>query len=98
MKMVYVAHPFRGDKEKNRKDAKEQCLFLKEQYPDYCFINPLDAFSWADNLDDDAVLEMCKEVVIRCDAVFFCKGWEQSAGCRMEHAVAKAAGIEVDYE
>ena len=98
MKTIYVAHPFRGNKDKNRMDAKEQCVFLKEQYPDYCFINPLDAFSWADGFPDEGVLEMCKAVVIRCDAIFMCKGWDDSAGCQAELHTALMAGLEVMYE
>lgn len=33
-----------------------------------------------------------------CDAAYFCKGWEQARGCRIEHAAAKAYGIEIIYE
>lgn len=33
-----------------------------------------------------------------CHAVYFCKGWEQARGCRLEHEAAKAYGFEVLYE
>jgi hypothetical protein len=33
-----------------------------------------------------------------CDAVFFCKGWEDARGCRIEHAVAETYGLEVIYD
>lgn len=33
-----------------------------------------------------------------CDAVYFCKGWEQARGCRIEHEVAVAYGLDVIYE
>ena len=33
-----------------------------------------------------------------CDAAFFCKGWEQTRGCRCEHEVAKAYGLKIIYE
>ncbi|WP_302554775.1 DUF4406 domain-containing protein [uncultured Bilophila sp.] len=33
-----------------------------------------------------------------CHAVFFCKGWEQARGCRIEHAAAEAYGLEILYE
>ncbi|MBQ9284233.1 MAG: DUF4406 domain-containing protein [Acidaminococcaceae bacterium] len=98
MKTVYVAHPFRGDKDRNREDAKEVCILLKELNPDCCFVSPLDAFRWADDLEDREVLEMCKELVIRCDAIYLCTGWENSEGCRMEKMVAELAGKEVLYE
>lgn len=33
-----------------------------------------------------------------CHAAYFCKGWEKARGCRIEHEVAKAYGVEILYE
>lgn len=33
-----------------------------------------------------------------CHAVYFCKGWENARGCRIEHEVAKAYGLKILYE
>lgn len=33
-----------------------------------------------------------------CNAVYFCKGWENARGCKIEHAVALAYGLEIIYE
>lgn len=33
-----------------------------------------------------------------CDAVYFCKGWEQARGCVIEHEVALAYGLVIIYE
>lgn len=33
-----------------------------------------------------------------CHAVYFCKGWEKARGCRIEHEIAKAYGLEIIYE
>lgn len=33
-----------------------------------------------------------------CDVVYFCKGWENARGCKIEHEVAKAYGLEIIYE
>lgn len=33
-----------------------------------------------------------------CNAVFFCKGWENARGCKIEHDIAKAYGVTVIYE
>jgi hypothetical protein len=33
-----------------------------------------------------------------CHAVYFCKGWEQARGCRLEHDAAIAYGLDVIYE
>lgn len=33
-----------------------------------------------------------------CHAAYFCKGWENARGCRIEHEVAKAYGMTIIYE
>ena len=33
-----------------------------------------------------------------CHAAYFCKGWENTRGCRIEHEVAKAYGMTIIYE
>lgn len=33
-----------------------------------------------------------------CDTVFFCKGWENARGCRIEHEIAQAYGLNIIYE
>ena len=33
-----------------------------------------------------------------CHAVYFCKGWEDARGCRIEHEAAKAYGVQIIYE
>ena len=34
----------------------------------------------------------------RCDAVYFCKGWKRSVGCRIEHDIARSYGIPCFFE
>lgn len=33
-----------------------------------------------------------------CHAAYFCKGWKNARGCRIEHAVAEAYGLTILYE
>lgn len=33
-----------------------------------------------------------------CHAAYFCKGWEDARGCRIEHEAAKAYGVQIIYE
>lgn len=33
-----------------------------------------------------------------CHAAYFCKGWEQARGCRIEHDAAIAYGLQILYE
>lgn len=34
----------------------------------------------------------------KCNAAYFCTGWENARGCRIEHAAAKAYGLQILYE
>ncbi len=34
----------------------------------------------------------------KCNAVYFCKGWENARGCRIEHETAKAYDLDIIYE
>lgn len=38
------------------------------------------------------------QAMSRCDCVYFCKGWEDARGCRIEHDAALAYGLEVIYD
>ena len=38
------------------------------------------------------------EGMSKCEAVFFCKGWENSRGCKLEQAAAKAYHLTLIYE
>ena len=33
-----------------------------------------------------------------CHAAYFCKGWENARGCKLEHDAAVAYGLEIIYE
>lgn len=38
------------------------------------------------------------ENMSKCHVAYFCKGWENARGCRIEHETAKAYGMEIIYE
>lgn len=38
------------------------------------------------------------QAMSRCAAVYFLKGWEDARGCKIEHEIATAYGLEVLYE
>ena len=43
-------------------------------------------------------LSMSLESMSLCHAVYFCKGWENTRGCRIEHDAAVAYGLKTLYE
>lgn len=38
------------------------------------------------------------EAMSLCHVVYFCKGWENTRGCKIEHDAAVAYGLEIIYE
>ncbi len=46
------------------------------------------------SLDEWRSLERMRQ----CDAVYFCKGWENYRGCRIEHEAAEAYGLKIIEE
>ena len=45
-----------------------------------------------------AYLAKSLEVMSKCDAVYFVKGWETARGCKIEHEIAKNYGLAIIYE
>ena len=44
------------------------------------------------------ILAKSLENMSLCHAAYFCKGWENARGCRLEHEAAKAYGMTIIYE
>ena len=40
-----------------------------------------------------AYLAKSIETMSKCDAVYFCKGWANARGCRIEHEIAEEYGL-----
>lgn len=38
------------------------------------------------------------EAMSKCEMVYFCAGWENARGCRLEHAAAEAYGLKIVHE
>jgi hypothetical protein len=69
-------------------------------------INTLFSDEWKKNqnrIDDFVVsplwfLAKSLEVMSTCHTVYFCKGWENARGCKIEHDAAVAYGLTIIYE
>jgi hypothetical protein len=38
------------------------------------------------------------EKMATCEAVYFCRGWQDARGCKIEHSIALAYGLDIIYE
>lgn len=105
MKMAMVSQPMGGFTKKEILEARERATKrLKDQ--GYVVADTYfdDDFSDEDLKEYGIVqlpvfyLAKSLEAMSFCDVVYFCKGWGKARGCRIEHEVAVAYGLDVIYE
>lgn len=85
MRLVYVAHPFSGDEKRNTQNALAEYKQLVQDNPDITFISPILAFGELnDTVDYEKAMEMCLELLARCDALVLTGNWYNSKGCLIE--------------
>lgn len=96
-KKMYLSFPIGSrDLEERRAFARSREKYFTETQG--CeVVNPLnnglpEDADWHEHMRQDFRLMM------DCDAVFMCRGWQASCGCQLEHNVAIAAGLEIIYE
>ena len=100
MKMFYISHPFTGNEEQNRQEARKITALLKREYPQYIFINPLDAIKYAENVPEwnyEEILNQCIDIMYKCDGIIMTGQWENSRGCLAEKEAAQREKMEI-YE
>lgn len=96
--LVYVAHPYGGE-ERNKKDVENiiKC-WTKTHDKNVIFISPIHAFGYMYNdFSYEVGMDMCLELLRKCDYLIVCKGWEKSRGCNMEVDCAKENNIPIVF-
>nr|DAJ16985.1 MAG TPA: nucelotide kinase [Caudovirales sp. ctNII2] len=97
MKLIYISHPFSGNERENREKARKETAIMIQRFKeeDLMFVNMLDALQAYEMaaMNYEFILEKCTEFMKKCDAVFFCKGWDKSKGCMEEQRVAMKHGM-----
>lgn len=101
-----LSQPMAGKSEKEIIATRERAILaLKER--GYETVNTLFTDEWysQDAMQQRGVVQipLCflaksLENMSLCHAAYFCKGWENARGCRIEHDAAKAYGLDVLYE
>lgn len=101
-----LSQPMAGKTEEEIREARERAISVLEA-KGYEIVNTLFTDEWysQESMKERGVVQipMCflaksLENMSLCHAAFFCKGWERSRGCMIEHAAAKAYGLEILYE
>lgn len=101
-----LSQPMNGKTEEEIVATRNRAIsFLQEK--GYEIVNTLFTDEWYSNesMKNRGVVQipLCflaksLENMSLCHVVFFCKGWEDARGCRIEHEAAKAYGLEIIYE
>ena len=92
VKTVYISIPISNlDIHRQRMLANEIAIVLKTK--GYIVINPFEVCEMVDkDLSDTHYYAECmgKDIaeLLKCDAVYFCAGWEKSNGCLLEFTAA----------
>ena len=102
---VFISQPMKDKTEQEIKierdlamDTVASFLVRKPEFIDNYFNDAVS--SGAKNDEAIAIIYLARsiELMAQADVAFFCKGWEQARGCRIEHAVAKDYGITIIEE
>ena len=101
-----LSQPMAGKTEQEIIETRERAItVLKEN--GYDIVNTLFTDEWYSNEAMEArgvvqiplcFLAKSLENMSLCHAAYFCKGWENARGCRIEHEAAKAYGLKIIYE
>lgn len=106
MQKAMLSQPMAGKTNEEIIATREKAIsVLKEK--GYEIVNTLFTDEWysKDAMTERGVVQipLCflaksLENMSRCHAAYFCKGWENARGCRIEHEAAVAYGLEILYE
>lgn len=106
MKKAMISQPMAGKTDAEIVAAREKAVAALEK-DGYTVVNTLFTDEWysRENMEKRGVVQvpLCflaksLENMSLCHAAYFCEGWENARGCRIEHEAAKAYGLEIIYE
>ena len=105
-KRAMISQPMAGKTDEEIAEARDRA-HAKLREMGYEFVNTLFTDEWYSDaaMRERGVVQvpLCYlakslENMSLCHAAYFCKGWENARGCRIEHDAAVAFGLEVLYE
>ncbi|MDE5886722.1 MAG: DUF4406 domain-containing protein [Muribaculaceae bacterium] len=82
---IYISVPVSGQEREARQKA--DAIMTKLSKEGHIPVNPLNIYAEHNPTYEDHI---CYDLraMLGCDAILFCKGWEGSCGCSIEHDVA----------
>lgn len=106
VKKAMLSQPMAGKTDDEIREAREKAITALEK--EGCeIVNTLFTDEWysKESMEERGVVQipLCfwaksLESMSKCHVAYFCKGWENARGCRIEHDAAVAYGLEIIYE
>ena len=99
MKKVFISLPITSRPEKSMEEriaeAKKEAWLMANVFREegYEPITPFDVTK--DGMTEAQCIGACITALLECDCVFFCLGWKNSRGCRIEHFIATEHNIVI---
>ena len=106
MKKAMLSQPMAGKTEQEIIETRERAVKALQE-AGYEIVNTLFTDEWysKSSMEKRGVVQipLCflaksLENMSLCHAAYFCKGWENARGCRIEHEAAMAYGLKIIYE
>lgn len=106
MNKAMLSQPMAGKTEAEIKSTREKAIAALT-VKGYEIVNTLFTDEWysKEKMEERGVVQipLCflaksLENMSKCHAAYFCKGWEQARGCRIEHEAAVSYGLDIIYE
>jgi hypothetical protein len=106
IKKAMLSQPMADKTYEEIKETREKAIKALEENG-YEIVNTLFTDEWYNNENMIArgvvqiplcFLAKSLESMANCHVVYFCKGWENTRGCKLEHEAAKVYGLDIIYE
>lgn len=94
-KKIYISLPITGHEYLAKLRAEVRQKELRQKGVDAVTpfdVSPDSNASYAEHMGRDI------QALLECDAVYFCRGWQDSKGCQAEYEVAKIYGKQMFFE
>lgn len=101
MKKVMISQPMRGISEEDIKNTRARVrALLVEQGYEVIDSHIKFRLHYESDVKNPPIYYLALSILYMslCDIVYFCKGWEKARGCRVEHEIANAYGLQIIYE
>lgn len=93
MSCIYIAGPMTGIRDFNRPAFFSAAQLLTER--GHAVLNPA---SLPDGLTESQYMDICLAMLRCADVIYLLDGWENSAGARVEYALADKLGLDIIFE